>query len=452
MQRLPPARRWAVLEALAREPLDIDEAYFDHMVWYALEPLAAADPARAAALLGKDTLFMVNEYLARRLVSLPGDQGAQGLERVLSRLLEPGLRQCVQETLRGVAAGLKGLKQVPMPPSWEKLYPRLLAEKFPETPGFPGVRDLATGLAVQFGDKRALAVLRRTVTDSTAATPARTAALLTLVTNQGADLPPLLQGLLADPALRSAALRGLAVVPDDATPAAILRHYPSLTSAEKADALQTLASRPAFARALLDALEKGALDRRDLSAFTVRQLLNLKDPALSDRLTRLYGVIRPAAQDYPEKLAKYKKLLTPDTLKAANLANGRRIFANTCGKCHALFGEGGGLGPDLTGSQRANLDYLLENVLDPSAVVPREYQVSVFSLKNGRTINGIVKEEGPKTLVIQTLNETITVAKDDIEDRAQTKQSIMPDGLLDPLSKEEVRDLVGYLASPVQVR
>ena len=57
----------------------------------------------------------------------------------------------------------------------------------------------------------------------------------------------------------------------------------------------------------------------------------------------------------------------------ADLSLGRALFAKTCAKCHTLFGVGGKVGPDITGSNRANLDYLLENILDPSAVIPKEY-------------------------------------------------------------------------------
>ena len=119
--------------------------------------------------------------------------------------------------------------------------------------------------------------------------------------------------------------------------------------------------------------------------------------------------------------------------------------------CHRFFGEGGDVGPELTGSQRANLDYILENILDPSALVASEYQVTVLTTKEGRVITGIIKQESDRAVTLQTQNEKITLPKNEIEDRQRLTVSMMPEGLLDPLGKDEVRDLVAYLASTRQV-
>jgi putative heme-binding domain-containing protein len=88
-----------------------------------------------------------------------------------------------------------------------------------------------------------------------------------------------------------------------------------------------------------------------------------------------------------------------------NVARGQRVFENkTCASCHRLFDEGSRIGPELTGSQRHNLDYLLDNVLDPSAIVPREYKVNVLRLTDGRVVQGVILEETPHVLTVQTAN------------------------------------------------
>jgi putative heme-binding domain-containing protein len=129
---------------------------------------------------------------------------------------------------------------------------------------------------------------------------------------------------------------------------------------------------------------------------------------------------------------------------------GRALFAKTCQQCHTLFGVGGKVGPDITGSNRTNLDYLLENILDPSAVIPKEYAATVLNLKNGRVITGIVRGETPAALTVVTQTETLTVSKDDVDERTASEVSMMPDDLVKQLSDAEVRALVAYLQSPVQ--
>src|SRR5262249_17445557 len=158
--------------------------------------------------------------------------------------------------------------------------------------------------------------------------------------------------LLKDESVRAAAIRGLAACADERTPKLLLDLYPSLTDAEKADAIATLSSRSAYAFALLDAVEKGFVPRRDLNAATLRQLQGLKDKQLNERITKVWGTVRPASAERAALTAKYKALLTRDSLKKANLSKGRALFTQHCATCHRLFGEGAKIGPELTGSQR----------------------------------------------------------------------------------------------------
>jgi mono/diheme cytochrome c family protein len=122
----------------------------------------------------------------------------------------------------------------------------------------------------------------------------------------------------------------------------------------------------------LDGLEEKIVPSADISAYTARQLQNLNDEAVSERLKKLWGEVRSTSGVKRELIARYKRLLTPEFLDEGDPQNGRLVYNRTCLKCHRLYGEGGEIGPDLTGSNRANLDYVLENSVDPSAVIPRD--------------------------------------------------------------------------------
>jgi putative heme-binding domain-containing protein len=275
--------------------------------------------------------------------------------------------------------------------------------------------------------------------------------LQTLIEKHPTDLPVLLRQLIADRTMRRPALRGLAAFNDPSTPAVILRLYAKFSDAEKVDAIATLASRLKYALALLDAMEKGKVARRDLSPFTARQLLGLGDKALTVKLNKVWGSIRPPDKDKAALLARYKALILPKLLKKANRSHGRLVFARTCASCHTLFDAGAKIGPDLTGSQRANPEYILSKVLDPNAVVARDFQVTRITTANGRVISGIIKEETDKTVSVQTPNEIIRLAKEDVEQRTRLTVSLMPEGQLTQLSDVEIRDLIAYLAGPGQV-
>jgi putative heme-binding domain-containing protein len=438
LQRLPPEQRWPIAAALVQRGEDAADHNVPLMLWYAVEPLVPKDPERVLSLIEKGKIPLVREFIARRLGLLDKPPVA-----LLGRLTDPAAQA---DVLRGMQAALEGLRQAPMPEGWPATLRHLTASPSAE------VRQQALHLSVLFGDRTALTTLRQLVGDRSASATDRSDALQTLLARKDGELLASLQTLVTEAGpLRGPALRGLAAYGDPATPGLVLRHYKALSDEEKADAIGTLTSRPTYALALLEAVETGRVPRKDLSAYTIRQMLAFKDKALAEKITKVWGTIRPASQEKAALTARYKALLTPAFLQGADRSRGRVIYAKTCAACHRLFGEGGDVGPELTGSQRANLDYVLENVLDPNAVVAREYQVTIVETKDGRVISGIVKQEGDRALTLRTQTESLVVPKQEIESRTQSPLSMMPEGLLDPLSKEEVRDLIAYLASPAQV-
>jgi len=148
-------------------------------------------------------------------------------------------------------------------------------------------------------------------------------------------------------------------------------------------------------------------------------------------------------------LNKYLEMLTPESLEAADAKRGYKIYHETCGKCHKLFGEGGEIGPELTGTTRYSLDYLLINIVAPSLEVPAAYQTEIFLTIDGDLLTGVVVEENDEKIIIMTAERPrVEIYQEDIEDRKLSKLSIMPPGQLDAMSPDEVRDLIKYLQLP----
>src|SRR5262249_6784052 len=187
-------------------------------------------------------------------------------------------------------------------------------------------------------------------------------------------------------------------------------------------------------------------------ADLITNLRNLNDDALNKRIEQVWGIVRSSPEEKKKLIEEYKRQLgaTAGLSSSADLALGRAVFSKTCQQCHTLFRTGGTVGPDITGSQRANLDYLLSNVLDPSAVMAKEYQPTIVRCADGRIVTGILKEETAAAISLQTQNELVVVSKGDIDDRKISEKSMMPDDLLKPLNQREVRSLVAYLAAPGQ--
>jgi uncharacterized repeat protein (TIGR03806 family) len=130
---------------------------------------------------------------------------------------------------------------------------------------------------------------------------------------------------------------------------------------------------------------------------------------------------------------------------------GRKAFRDTgCNQCHRIEGEGGSVGPDLTGvaSRLAGRD-LLESILVPSKVIADEYATFLIETGDGSVVSGRIEREDDRVLVLRasSSDQTVTIQKADIRGRRRSDQSNMPGGIVNVLRKEQVLDLLAYLLS-----
>lgn len=348
--------------------------------------------------------------------------------------------------LRGMNAALKGRRGVTAPPEWAAV-----AEKLGKSSNAE-VRDLVQSLGTIFGSSDAFAALRKTAADAKAPVEQRRKAIESLVSGKDGETAALLRGLLKDPSpLRSDALRGIAAFNEADTVDLIMSVYSKLSVEERRDALGTLASRPAWAKTFVWLLDGQQVPRADVSVTLVRQLRSFKDAGLDDALDRHFGKLSGSGADKQPEIAKIKEWLTADFVKSGNAAHGREVYSRTCALCHKLFDAGMEIGPELTGANRTDIDYLLQNVIDPNALIGADYQLNMIELKDGRVLAGMIRGQDANTLTVRTMTETLTVPIPEVKARTVSPMSMMPEGLLAAMSKEDARDLFRYLGSPQQV-
>ncbi len=442
LQRMPLAERWPILEALVAHGEDASDHNLPLMEWYALEPLAAADPGRALKLAAGSKIPIHLPYTVRRVAAIGTPGALATLVEALGRADRSDTRKVM---LAGIVEALKGRPAVERPAGWPEVFAALLKD------ADAGVRSQATALALTFGDTSAPAALRSVLADPGAGAGFRLEALAALVKARDAASVPTLQALVADAAVGRPAIRALAAFDDPGTPGVLLRAYPTLDPTGRRDALNTLAARGASALALLDAVEGKRVSRAELSADLVRQVRNLKDPAVDRKLAEVWGVARETSGDRARAIAEARAHFGSKPERGPDPMLGRSVFAKACQQCHVLFGTGGNVGPELTGSNRGDLDYVLANVYDPSALIGKDYQAHVVVTKDGRVLTGIVRSEDPDAITLVTTTEALVVPKGQVEERALSEASMMPEGLWANLSDHEVRSLLAYLASPGQV-
>ncbi|MCA9020907.1 MAG: DUF1080 domain-containing protein, partial [Planctomycetaceae bacterium] len=384
---------------------------------------------------------LIESYTLRRIADIGTEDAVAFLVQQLGEA-DTADRQKV--FLDSINSALRGRRKFPMPEPWSVVGKKLINSKDPL------VRSQSLSLAVTFGDPAAMQQLREIAGNPKSDLAGRKAALASLLGAQDPQLVPILITLLDDKNLRREALRGLAGYADAGTAPAILKRYAQFDLNEKRDALNTLASRADYAHQLVAAVEAKEIASKDLSAEIIRQLGNLKDQSLNEKIGKVWGIVRESAEDKKKLIASYKEMLSrPRPIPDLHL--GRAVFVKTCQQCHKLFGTGESIGPELTGSNRANLDYLLSNVIDPSAVMAKDYQPVVIVTESGRIVTGIIKKEDKNAVTVATANETVIVPRDEIDEMSLSDKSMMPDNLWKQLSRDEIRSLVAYLASSKQV-
>ena len=367
-----------------------------------------------------------------------GDQ----LELLVEMIGETEFPSIRARLLRGMLDGLEGRRNLAPPSGWNAISPTLA------TSGNADVRRFSMELSQLFGDTDAINRALQMIQDQQANIDTRRTMLRSLLNQQNSEASSLLESLLQEPELIQDAIRGYAIVENDSASAVLLERYKKMTAAQKRAVVEPLSSRETYARKLLVAMDDKVIARDDIPAHVARSLAEL----LGEAFTAVYGEVRSVAEDRVELIAKYKAIITDEALATADASNGRAIFTKTCAACHSLYGIGGKVGPDLTGSNRANLDYILLNSVAPSFDVPDAYKTVRIITVNGRIVNGVLAEEDDARVILKTAEEArLVISKEDIDERNISPKSMMPDGQLDKMKPAEVVDLIKYLRTVKQV-
>ncbi len=437
LQRIPRPHRWALARTLLTHSEDAKDANIPLLLWYGIEPLVAENPRAALSLARICAIPRVAAWIRRRAAADP--RGREACVEVLARTRDRA--ECSQ-ILDGLQSALLNRRELEMPSHWPAAYAWLREQA--------QLADRALVLAAVFGDRRAYPDLRAKLADSQTPRELRELVLDALVRGKDPQAVPVIISLLDEKELCSPALRALGAFDAPSISTAILARWESYDEAQRRDAVSTLTSRSEGALALLDAMEEGRVAHEVIGAFELRKLEALGDSAVLQRLGEVWGIVRRIPEDREAEIAAWLERLTPERIAEADRSHGRAIFARTCARCHVLFGEGESVGPDLTGGNRGETEFLLRNIIDPAAIIPQEYQVTIVQTVDGRLLTGIVLEERPDALVLRTENERLTLARSEIEAMRRDANSMMPEGQLATLSEEEVRDLFGYLQGKEQ--
>jgi putative membrane-bound dehydrogenase-like protein len=428
---------WRVVRDLATDPSIADDQNLPNMLWYAIKDQVTQGPVQAAHLIADTKVPSLQTHISRRLA-------ADGqLDPVFVAYAKLDGNAAKGRVLEGIRLGIAGRNDLTAPAAWAAIYSAAAAD--------PELRAVAHRIDFALNRETALKRQRELLTakDAPDAEVALAVELVAEARDSGsADAVLALLGDEKRAAVHQTAIAALAAFAKPEIGTKLAAQFPALKPQAKAAAVNTLIANPKYAATLLDALESGAIPRHAVTAYHARQIQAFKgadSDALKKRLAAVWGSTQSSSAEKQALIKRFQDQLLPDVLAKGDVKNGHAKYQQLCLACHTLHAEGGKVGPDLTGANRSEVYYLLENIIDPSATLPQDFRLTVITRKDGGVVSGNVKSENEYAVTLRTLTDEQSINLSEIAKRETLSQSIMPEGLLTTLSPEDVRDLIAFL-------
>lgn len=443
-KRLKTADALPLLEAVSGET--DASGHLPLLAWWALESKAEKERDAVFVFLKNNPDFLkgpfkehLAEKLAKRYALAGGEENLQTCADLLALSDDEALRG---KFIAGIASAFEGVEMPKLPDSLAKALNDYLAKQ--------SGGDLT--LALRTGSADALKQAVKTLADSKATNTQRIALARVLAelnkTEAIAPMVSILSTSATSPSLKRGVLQAAAKFDDKRIPQALLQGYEGRIAVDKAlreDALRVLAGRKEWALLLVEFVNDGKVQPKHISVDTARQLSLYKDPVIDaaiDRHWKMLLVTGPTEAKEKE-MARIKAVLKTGL---GDAAKGKVQFMARCAICHKLFNEGNVIGPDLTGYDRTNADFWLDNIFNPSLEIREGFGNYIVKLKNGQMLTGIMDAQDASGIVLKDIAGNKTPVKQaEIEKLEASPVSLMPEALTTGMTDADLKDFFAYL-------
>ena len=416
------------------------------LAWWALESKAEKERSAVFAFLKSDTallkttLFRDNlaEKLAKRYALAGGEENFQSCADLLALTNDDALRG---KFIAGIASAFEGAEMPKLPESLTKALNDYMAKQ--------SGGDLT--LALRSGSQEALKSALKLLEDKKASSTARIAIAKTLAElGKQEAVMPMVNILKATnpPGLKRGILQAAAKFDDKRIPEALLLGWEAQIAGDKAlreDALRVMAGRKEWALILVSFVNDWKVPAKHFTVDIVRQLSLHKDPEIDAAIDKHWkGIL--ATGPTPEKKKESERIKAVLKTGLGDADKGKIQFMARCAICHKLFGEGGSIGPELTGYDRSNADFWLDNLFMPSMEIREGFGAYIVKTKGGQILTGLMDAQDANGIVIKDMANNKTALKQtDIESMTASPVSLMPEGLTTGMSDADLKDFFAYL-------
>jgi putative heme-binding domain-containing protein len=417
------------------------------LTWWALEAHLGSPSERTATLaylrsapellaspLFRDTLA---ERIGKRLAHRADESSLSDVERF--RALCPP--EAAAKLIGGVLTMLDAGDLPPMPAGLRAAIEARLGET--------DAKPLPVA-ALRAGDKTALAAVLKELTAAQTLARRRieVADALTLAGRPEA-IDPLAKLIVANGTdAKKSLFLALSRYDDPRVPKTVIDNYERSIAADdglRDLALRTLATRPTWARLFIEAVDSGKIPSAHVTADIARALLRHDLPELTAAVDRLWKPLLVTGLT-PEKDREVARLRALARVGDGDATKGQAHFLARCANCHVLKGQGGKVGPELTGYDRTSLDFWVLNIVYPSLEIREGFGSYDLRLKDGSVAHGILdRREGGEILLRDLAGNLTKIKEDKVDALIASPTSVMPEGLLAGMSDQDLRDFFAYL-------
>ena len=442
-RRIPADPALDVVRQLAARDTDASDPHIPLLIWWTIEKNAVPQREKLLEIFGSSSAWhqkISAEFILPRLAQRYAAEGTkEGLETVAALIQSaPGIAE--RETLmQSLAEAYKG-RTIDKVPDALRMAAALLGDS-------QRIRMLKIRLGLA-SDSEIRAVVQ---TLNTLDKPVELIEALGLAKYDSA-LPALLTMATSDRAtgVRKTTLQALQHFSSPQIGREIVKSWSQFKTDAglRTTALELLSRRKSWSDELVKAVEQGTISRTDVP-FDVVERVRKHDDALNERATKIWGRTRQTPAELQERVAAVSKIIASGR---GDAARGKQLFTTACATCHKLHGEGQAIGPDLTGYERDNLDFLLPSIIDPNAGIREEYTNFELQTTDDLLLTGYVVERSAGAVTIEDAQQgRVTVPQNHIKSLRASALSRMPEGLLDAMSEDQIRDLFAYLRTSKQL-
>ncbi|MBG86709.1 MAG: dehydrogenase [Verrucomicrobiales bacterium] len=444
-KRLPAGSGLPIVRQLAERP-DIDDLHIPMMLWWAVESKCDSDPNAVLKMFAEEKLWQlptVRKFMLDRLMRRFAMAGSADDLKVCAKLLD--LSPNAETTKLLISGLLQGFEGRTI-----KDLPSRLAKALDDYQTSLGNSALALGL--RRGDAKSIDSALKVIADERADMSERLSYIdIVGQINQKKFVPTLTRLLRnADSSIKLASLKSLQSYDDSSIPRYILGAYHGSLLDEhgvRATANRVLASRKEWAKQFLERVDKWHIKADTVAIDVVQQMALHDDPDINKIIEKHWGRIRSTPEEKQNQITRIANLLKSNA-GSGNAASGKTLFTVACGVCHTLFDEGGQVGPDLTGYERDNMDFMLLAVVDPSAAIREEFTNFQIETTDGRQLTGLIEQQDNRTVTLRGVdNQTVLLPRPQIKKLQASHTSIMPEGLTEAMNDQQLLDLFAYLTS-----